>query len=479
MKGFSFETSGTNTYLVYEIQPEDVIDTMGLGMLTNNKILGLSTAIFMQMDQTKYIKYNVSSKISAKLFFTGAVNKKRLLGVFSGIVNAMLAAEDYMLDVNTILLDLNYIFADVSTCETSLICLPVIAKEREIDFRVFFKNIMFGTQFDQTENCDYVAKIISYLNSTTVFSLLDFKALIDDIRFEKQQEDNIQKMVQPAEQPIQQKLLIPDEQQSVQPSNNEPQQKEFKMSAAQPEKQQPCENQNVDSNEKKMGMMHLLMHYSKENAAVYKAQKAARQSKEKTKKKDKNSADAHADFAIPGQQPGQMEQQSQENYSQTLNQQMTQQPVVNPAPISNQQQFLLQQQIVEQQTAATQIFYGETSVLSEGRGETTVLSTSQTAQPKLPYLIRLRTQERVNIDKPVFRIGKEKSYVDYFINDNTAISRSHANIVMRGENYFIVDTNSTNHTYVNGQMIPSSVETKLTNGVRFRLANEDFEFYIS
>ena len=73
-------------------------------------------------------------------------------------------------------------------------------------------------------------------------------------------------------------------------------------------------------------------------------------------------------------------------------------------------------------------------------------------------------------------MGKEKSYVDYFISDNTAISRSHANVISRDGEYFVVDTNSTNHTYVNGMMIQSNVETKIDDGARIRLANEEFEF---
>ena len=93
-----------------------------------------------------------------------------------------------------------------------------------------------------------------------------------------------------------------------------------------------------------------------------------------------------------------------------------------------------------------------------------------------PFLLRSKDQSKVIIDKPVFRIGKERSYVDYFIGDNSAISRSHANIIIRGEEYYVVDTNSTNHTYVNGMMIQSNVETKLSHGTKIQFANEEFEF---
>ena len=75
-------------------------------------------------------------------------------------------------------------------------------------------------------------------------------------------------------------------------------------------------------------------------------------------------------------------------------------------------------------------------------------------------------------------MGKERSFVDYFIGDNTAVSRSHANFITRDGEYFVVDTNSTNHTFVNGQMIQSNSEVKISHGDTIRLGNEDFEFKI-
>lgn len=74
---FSYENQGANTYLVYEIKEGDSIDTLSLGMLTNNSIPGLTRALFTQMDEKRYIKYNVSSKVSMQQFFGGVMNRKR------------------------------------------------------------------------------------------------------------------------------------------------------------------------------------------------------------------------------------------------------------------------------------------------------------------------------------------------------------------------------------------------------------------
>jgi len=107
-----------------------------------------------------------------------------------------------------------------------------------------------------------------------------------------------------------------------------------------------------------------------------------------------------------------------------------------------------------------------------------IQAQSMPAQPTFPYLIREKTGERVSVDKPSFRIGKERQYCDYFVSDNSAVSRSHADILTKGDRYFIVDNNSTNKTYVNFRAIPILTEVEIFDGTKLRLANEDFTFHI-
>ena len=124
--------------------------------------------------------------------------------------------------------------------------------------------------------------------------------------------------------------------------------------------------------------------------------------------------------------------------------------------------------------------YGETTVLDSGMsGETTVLSPSQLEPVPTAFLLRLKYNERVPITGDDFRIGKERSTVSYFISDNTAVSRNHASIIVKNCRFYVVDHNSTNHTYVNGKLIPSNVEVEIVNGMKIRFANEEFEFKIS
>ena len=559
---FTYENQGNNTYLVYKIGASDNVDTMSLGMITNNKIDGIVPTLFTQSDTDRFIKYNISAKVSAKEFLSGVVNKKRLLGVFISVLKAIKSTEEYMIDARSLLIDLEHIYVDVSKCDAMLVCLPLVRQNESVNIPMFFKQIMFSTQFDQNENCDYVAQIINYLNSTPVFSVDAFEKLLMDIdadnlniaaskavagqqkpvQPQSQSQSQQPKPMQPAMNQLKNAQVQTDmpsqgkmqSQRETQSANNvvQPNQVNFAVPNMNPQNQNRINNNvqmgtNISgtyvetTSEKQMSMFGLLTHYSKENKQIYERQKAQRKAQKEAEKNGvampgQNVKASNASFAIPGQPPQQrpqpaqaqpqnvMPQQPQQQFVQPQRQftqsnqpqhqfaqpqpmpQAQQKPAqqVQPQPVQNQNANTgmtgnpsVPPQILENMTKAGN--FGETTMLGVGSeaGETTVLGTSQ-AQIIKPYLLRIKNNERIELNKPVFRIGKERSYVDYFVSDNTAVSRSHANIINRDNEFYIVDTNSTNHTYVNGSMIQSNVETKIEHGTKIRLANEDFEFFM-
>lgn len=572
MNGVYFETQNLNTYLVYPINKDDKLDSMSVGMLTNNEIPGFSQMIVSQLNDDKFLKYNVTSKISVNDFFSGPVNKKRLLYVFKGIINAVISSEEYMIDSKYIVLDKEFIFTDVSTYETIVICFPIEDENNDQpDFAAFFKTIMFTTQFDQTENCDYVAKIINYLNSSS-FSANDFKDLLNNILGEdtaqpapavnltkpQPQVNNqpampvqpavpvdtnpVSKPFQPAGTPngftvappvktpaVQQQAAVPAMQNNQQNSfgsmnvpgaNNNSQimqvpsaqKQNAKTGFATPPQNTQQAPQDNTSNEKEISLFYLLQHYNSENAAAYKAQQAA-------KKKNKNQAQAakkqqpqtmnnvpNTAVNVPGMAAAPTPVQPQQNQNNVKPTFQSNAPAMQnvPQPIQqtpvqqisfNTNQYMQQQAVpktsvnqnvvhpqpVTYSTTVQSPDFGGTTVLgARGFGqETTVLGgNAGTVSAVSPYLYRVKNNESIRINKESFIIGKERSFVDYFIADNSAISRSHAKISIKDNKYYITDTNSTNHTYLNGQMIQSSTDVEIRNGDKIRLANEDFEFKV-
>ena len=147
------------------------------------------------------------------------------------------------------------------------------------------------------------------------------------------------------------------------------------------------------------------------------------------------------------------------------------QPVVKPAP-----------QPVAQPVKATNFYEDNTALLTD---EPFAPMDTYSGQPapakeyvKYPTLKRVFNGDVVKISKPVFRIGKERSYVDYFVSNSNVISRSHADIIVRDNRYFVIDLNSKNKTYVNGRMIMPNCEIEIFDGDTITLANEDFLFKV-
>ena len=107
---------------------------------------------------------------------------------------------------------------------------------------------------------------------------------------------------------------------------------------------------------------------------------------------------------------------------------------------------------------------------------TTVLGQEELSKISYPTLTRQKSGEKINANNNRFVIGKDPTASDYCVNDNTAISRVHAEIINRSDRYYIVDKNSTNGTYINNQNIQPNIEYELNTNDIIRFADEDFIF---
>lgn len=504
MNGFRIENQDVNTFLTYEIKDTDTIDSLSFGMLTNNKIKGVAPILFTQRDETKFFKYNITSKAQASQFFSGVVTKNRLLNVILGITSSVMAAEEYMVDTSFFVFDLDYIYIDTTTYEPLMVCLPIISEGRNMQsMQNFFRSLVFTARYDQTENCDYVAKLINYFNSTSVFSLSDFKKLVQNLYNTNSPAPAKQPPVAPIKTPP---TMVRDElPRPVTPEviNERPPMPADRISPVSPvtppaskkdDKPQrggieipgmgkkpvtePKEDKKNDKKNKedKMSLLYLIRHYNKENLEKYRAQSGGKQDESSSKPEKepkvpgKKPIAPPSGFKIPGQETPPVSSKP-DNFGTPPSPPASgwgvgSEPATKVPGMNN--------------FGTVSADFGDTTVLvapGATAGETSVLTANAATVVKpRPYLVRIKNGEKVLIDKPRFRVGKEKSYVDYFIGDNTAISRSHADIIVKGDEYYLVDLNSTNHTFVNGSMIQGNTEVQIKNGNRIRFANEDFDF---
>lgn len=469
---FSYENQGLNTYLVYEFTQEDVVDSVTLGMITNNKIEGFVPVFFTQMNASRYLRYDISAQVPLRQVLSDKIKKKQVISILLGIVSAVEETEEYMIEQNELLLDLDYIFMDLSTYETRVICFPISFYGSETrDLKIFFKNLMSSIQFDSSESGDYVIKIMNHLNGNLPLSLSAFKLLLKDIQGEEIKK-KILHSPKAEKQPVKQEPDI-ELHRMVQ---DLPQRLEAQKWSEQVQGPVSLQKTEVEqSQEKQISLFYLLQHYNKENAALYKAQRKEKKSnketdnsgkakKEKSQKQKKGffkrkdrTPDEDMGFAVPGQE--RFYQFKDDNGNEK-----SYGSVYDSVPYSNDQPDI---------PAGEEMDFGETVLLDD---EMTMYAVTE-GEPEsgYPYLLRNNNQEKVMIKKDIFKIGKDQDYADFCIK-NPAVSHRHAYIIKRGNEYFIVDTKSKNHTYVNGVKIESNTEVKLENGDKISIAREELEF---
>lgn len=80
-------------------------------------------------------------------------------------------------------------------------------------------------------------------------------------------------------------------------------------------------------------------------------------------------------------------------------------------------------------------------------------------------------------DKEIFILGRSREKSDFHI-DNKAVSGIHAKIKVTEEGVNVEDMDSSNHTYVNEEMLEAGVVKALDNGDILKLANEEFKVEI-
>ncbi len=96
-------------------------------------------------------------------------------------------------------------------------------------------------------------------------------------------------------------------------------------------------------------------------------------------------------------------------------------------------------------------------------------------------LIKLTTNEEIEVLTPKMIIGrgnseKIKPIVDYSIESNSLISRLHAVIFYKEEEYYLVDCGALNKTYLNSEELNINEAYLLNDGDIIKFANEKYRF---
>jgi len=519
MVGFAYEEQEGRKYLVYEKEAETELDTLTLEMMSNNRIDGVVPSNHIRIDDRFYMKYDITNLKSLREFLKGVVNREKIMAVMESIVDAAMAAEDYMLSLSSYVLDADYMYIDPSVRKVSMIVLPVKREEMSID--VFLKKLLMSIQYDQTEDCSYVVALINLFGGFESLSLLSFKTQIEQFKVPEKQtpglgtaglrtievntEESNRSPMSEREPQSQSYQAPPQSQRSQIPSQS--------RSYLPPPQSQPFRSDGAAggspimiSDEDRKKIVHDLKRehdidilFSGEGEAPKKEKKGFFFKKDKSEKSEKPEKEKKAEkksfweklgkkkssekvpdmdaglggFAIPGMDlPGQVKTCGDEcdkgNYSSNVA--YREQEIAIPA-----QRIALEKRAVERQD------FGKTEFIraEEDDDETFIIGAEQSAAGPEYILYRRSTQESFRICEEIMRIGRSPAVTEICISGNKGIGRVHAILYSRGGQLFIEDNNSKNKTYVDGvQLEPGQSPRRIENGSRIRLGDEELEIHI-
>ena len=94
-----------------------------------------------------------------------------------------------------------------------------------------------------------------------------------------------------------------------------------------------------------------------------------------------------------------------------------------------------------------------------------------------PYLLRVSTNTRIELNKFPFIIGREPGACDYVLEQNNYVSRQHLRLLQQRGRVYLQDSGTRNGTTVNGERIPPKYSVPLSSGCVIELGREAFYFF--
>lgn len=430
-----FKCNETEKYieLIYNVDQNEKIDNVSIGMMRNNDIKGLLPIDIIMHDSMTEFKYKTEKLKNLDEYLSEELTKEDLLDVFENICKALKDIEEYMLGEAQLILENRYIFIDNGNIK--MILLPLYDRRNNLSILEFFKNLLIYMMVKNNKAANFAADISRQLSDEESFSCNKFLQLISQIK-QKKHIENFD-------------ITIPGNK------------SDFK-------------ERRINNIEESFGSLKPdYSGYGKRAQAPVNTQSPVNTFKSVNNNPVSNlDSDVKPEnsFLIPGKDEP-----------------------VNVGTVSHKEAKVKKKfsffgkkkekevSVVDNKMEASKLYsnnFAETTVLqnSDRFAETTLLGLSVNVLNA--FLIWKRTGEKILIDKSSFRIGREKSYVDFCINDNSSVGRNHAEIVRKDGSFFIRDLKSLNFTMVNGEKVSSSVEVELWDNDIISLSNEEFEFHM-
>ncbi len=406
-----------------KVKSEDDFFEYQLQMIMRNEIEGLLSCKVERSNNEVYFLYEINSKLPFVQVFE---RKKMNMEAFSALVlclkNAVENASEYLLDVNSIVLTPEYIYMNPETKEVSLLYVPGMWSDIKEEFRELTRQLLEWIDYDD----DAVVKAAYQLNNSTVEENYSFEEILNNILFKDDEKSDSE-----TDNKYDDEINYENTEKQYEYSNKHSKSENYiNQQDSGPDNYNLYEDDIDAEDERRQSIL------KKITTPVIQAAGSFLKNLELFHKDNEEYIDN--------------EDGEEEFYEQ-------------PA-----------KKIISY-SSYTQNYRNYDIAAEEGTYGNTVLFKENKDRGKIIVPINADKYNSFELNIFPFIIGKLVEAVDGVIEDDS-VSRIHAKIEKSDGQFYFVDLNSTNGSFVNGQSAPPNSRVKLNVGDRIQFGHVEYKF---
>ena len=436
--GFTAKNMGEERYLTYIMGEGCELDEDALDICEEG-VSGLVDIIYEEDDDFDYLTYDISGKMTVDSFSKGPMDKSKVLTLIRNVAMGIIDIKEQGIPLAYVLLNRKFMYVDPDTLGIQYLCVPIESEGSvAAEFKGFVRQFIANLVFNVDEDLGYVGQLLTYINGDS-FNLRGLIGLVEalmkdsGINFDGTSSD----------------IATADGDVVV---NTEAAKEEGGVSSFMEELPDAGDTlpEIGDDEEEEEELEEI---EAVEEPAEGAAQKSVKVNRAALIQKNAKAEAETETLTEDEQEAADQAAKASEISSKSKNKERKKNNEVN--------------EIVEAPVEPAANANAAANIIQAASGGTIKIN---------PYLVRETTEEKIIINKDVFKIGKANRGVDYKIQGNGAISRIHAIIALKDNAYYIKDNKSTNHTYVNNVQLEDDQELMLTDNCRITFGDEDFIF---
>ena len=433
-----FEVQHNKPYemtLMYELYEDSEFDKKA------SKVISQSPLFAESKMNKEVFYYNITNKTSLRKYLNLGMDKDTMLYMIRKLISADDFFEENELDKRYLLFDADLILVDKESEELTFITVPAVNHGMIVKpLRIFIRELLASAVYEENENLDYVGRLISFINANKNMSKQELENVLGMIEASSSQTVSESQQAEGTEEtPAEIKLT------NVETVSNSVENAvaESPYTQAVSEAAEPVQTNDVNATDiahENLPELDIPEIIVEDNA-------------------QKEEAPVIPEIIIPDAMniteestPVQMDIEAEDN--------------------ARRETEARAQAEAETEERARR----EAEAKAQAEAEENARQEAMHVKKTVPYLVRTKSQEMVEIDKDEFKIGKIPGMADFLLSDNPAVSRMHAIIHHIDGSYYVCDNYSTNHTYLNGERLEAGKNYLLIHGAKLAFANDEFTF---